>query len=79
METKIKINQRDSIIEYLQFHGRATVRDMVIALNINSPTKRISELIRMGYPIKKVWAHKTNSKGENKRFMLYCWEENGNE
>jgi len=74
MEQKSKLIQRDKIIEYLKLHGRATVRDLTVALDINSPTKRISELVRMEYPIKKVWAHRVNSKGERKRYMIYFWE-----
>lgn len=73
MEEKSKLNQRDSIIHYLNTVGYATVRDLVVGLNINSPTKRISELIRLGYPIKKSWTTKTNKYGETKRYIVYHW------
>ncbi len=72
MEEKSKTNQRIAIVQYLNEHPEgATVRDLVVKLNINSPTKRISELIRSGVSIEKRWAHRMNSKGEKKRFMRY--------
>ena len=58
---------------YLQEHGSATVRDLVLDLNINSPTKRISELVKMGFPIEKKWEHRLNSYGENVHYMRYVW------
>lgn len=67
------MKQREQIVDYLSINGYATVRDLVVKLNINSPTKRISELIRAGYPIEKSWVHRTNKKGENKRFIMYHW------
>lgn len=70
-EESIKTSQRLSIIQYLEQFGSATVRDLVLKLNINSPTKRISELIRLGYPIQKKWVKRTNSKGQVKRYMRY--------
>ena len=36
--------QRAKIIAYCREHGSITVRDAVVKLGINSPTKRISEL-----------------------------------
>ena len=67
------MTQKDKIIEYLSTKGFATVRDLVIKLNINSPTKRISELMYAGYPISKSWETRTNKDGETKRFIMYHW------
>lgn len=75
---KSKQIQRDKIIAYLREKGSATVRDLTIDLEINSPTKRVSELCKLGFPIEKEWVHRINSRGENKRFIRYVMrEENG--
>ena len=66
-----KTVQRVLILQYLEEYESATVRDLVVKLNVNSPTKRISELVKLGYPIKKVWVKRTNSKGQTKRYMRY--------
>ena len=72
MDGKIKLIQRDQIIVFLKKHpDGATVRDMLITLNINSPTKRISELVEMGYPIEKAWKTRVNKNGEKKRYKVY--------
>lgn len=68
---KSKVKQRDQIVRYLETHDGATVRDLVVDMNINSPTKRISELVAMGCPIEKSWQHRINSRGETKRFIVY--------
>lgn len=46
-----KISQQKQIVNYLMEHGSATNRELVINCNINSTTKRISELRKMGFPI----------------------------
>ena len=43
-----KINQRGKILLYLAQHPGATVREIFIDCNINSPTKRLSELRQDG-------------------------------
>ena len=71
IEENSKTIQRVLILQYLEEYGSATVRDLVVKLNINSPTKRISELVKLGYPIEKIWVKRTNSKGQTKRYMRY--------
>lgn len=68
------MDQKSKIAEYLSENGSGTVRDFVLYLNINSPTKRISEMIRMGYPIEKEKVEKINSRGERKWFIRYIWK-----
>ena len=41
-----KATQRAKIIAYCREHGSITVREAAVNLNINSPTKRISEMRR---------------------------------
>jgi hypothetical protein len=43
-----KATQRSKIIAYCAEHGSITVREAFTELNINSPTKRISELRKSG-------------------------------
>lgn len=70
-EENSKTTQRLLILQYLEEYDSATVRDLVLKLNINSPTKRISELVKLGYPIEKIWVKRINSKGQTKRYMRY--------
>ena len=39
-----KATQKAKILAYCKEHGSITVRDMCVKLDINSPTKRISEM-----------------------------------
>ena len=43
-----KIPQNQKIVNYLKENGSATVRELFIYCNINSPTKRLSELRQLG-------------------------------
>ena len=73
-----KTTQEVLVLKYLEEFGSATVRDLVLVLNINSPTKRISNLVKMGYPIEKEWAQRINSNGQTKRYIKYSLaKENG--
>ena len=67
---KIKRIQRDKIIAYLQENGSATIRELFLFCNINSPSKRLSEMRRMGM-IDTVRCTETNAAGETKRFCRY--------
>ena len=40
----MKATQKAKILAYCKEHGSITVRDMCVKLDINSPTKRISEM-----------------------------------
>ena len=43
-----KITQQQKIVNYIKENGSATVRELFIYCNINSPTKRLSELRQLG-------------------------------
>lgn len=68
------ISQKDSqckqIIRFIEEYGSATIRELFIYLNINSPSKRLSELRQLGL-IDTVRCTKTNANGEVKRFNRY--------
>ena len=50
-----KASQRQRIVSFCEMNGSITVRDAYTKLNINSPTKRISELKSMGYDVDTEW------------------------
>lgn len=62
--------QWSKIRAYLKEHGTATVREL-FALGINSPTKRLSEMIERGEEIGSMWDTHTNMNGETTRFKRY--------
>lgn len=67
-----KLSQQQKILAYCQQNGSITVREAVVRLNINSPTKRISEMnAHPGYHVDSVMEHRTNDSGEDVRFKRY--------
>lgn len=46
-----KSTQCSRMLGYMMEHGSITVRQAVTGLGINSPTRRITDLKRMGYEI----------------------------
>lgn len=48
MSKESNISQQQKILFLLESQGSATVREIFIKLNINSPTKRLSELRQQG-------------------------------
>ena len=69
-----KSNQRNKIIQYIRENGSATVRELFIYLNINSPTKRLSELRKLGL-IRDEEERKMRQDGTVVRFKRYYLEE----
>lgn len=66
--------QKANILDYCAEHGSITVRDAVVKLHINSPTKRISELRRMGYDVQTEVEVRTNAEGAEVRYKRYYIE-----
>jgi hypothetical protein len=65
-----KVNQRRKVLGYCAMHGSITVRDAFLKLNINSPTKRISEM-RRDYEVRTTTEERTNASGETVRYKRY--------
>lgn len=65
-----KVTQQQKILNYCLQHGSITVRDAFLKLNINSPTKRISEM-RHTYDVRTETEEKINSIGERVRYKRY--------
>lgn len=63
--------QKAKILAYCKEHGSITVRDAFTKLNINSPTKRISELRQAGYGVETIEEVKTKENGETVRYNRY--------
>lgn len=67
--------QRQMILDYCQEHGSITIRE-AFALNINSPSKRISEMQNSpDYVVEDKWEYRINSKGIRKRYKRYFIKE----
>ena len=73
-----KATQRGKIIAYCAEHGSITVRDAFEKLNINSPTKRISELRKSGaYDVLAIDESRVKDNGETVRYKRYFIKEVG--
>ncbi len=61
------------VLNYLQAIGDTTNRKALVDLGINggSFTKRVSELVAMGYPISKTWKR---HKATNERYVEYRYD-----
>lgn len=66
-----KATQKRKILEYCAEHGSITVREAFEKLNINSPTKRISELRASGYDVQTFDETRTKEDGETVKFRRY--------
>lgn len=67
-----KESQRAKILAYCMEHGSITVREAFEKLNINSPTKRISELRNApGYDVQDEQEERLNSEGNLVRYKRY--------
>jgi hypothetical protein len=70
-----KATQRNKILSYCEQHGSITVRDAFTKLNINSPTKRISEIRKSGqYDVRCVDESRTDADGNTTRWKRYFIE-----
>lgn len=70
MTENSKISQEQKILFLLESQGSATVREMFIKLNINSPTKRLSELRKKGL-IREEPDFSINTEGRKVYFKRY--------
>ena len=67
-----KATQRMKILAYCEQHGSITIRDAFTKLNINSPSKRISEIRNSGlYEVKSIGESRTDKDGETTRYKRY--------
>ncbi len=67
-----KATQKAKILAYCKAHGSITVRDMCVKLEINSPTKRISEMRHSPlYDVKTTEETRVKDNGETVRYNRY--------
>ena len=67
-----KATQRMKILAYCEKHGSITIREAFERLNINSPSKRISELRNSGlYFVDAITESKINDDGSTTRWKRY--------
>lgn len=71
-----KATQWGKILAYCAEHGSITIREAFTELNINSPTKRISELRNSGrYTVDSVDESRTDTDGKAIRWKRYYIKE----
>lgn len=67
-----KSTQIGKILAYCAEHGSITVRDACVKLDINSPTKRISEMRLSGnYDVQSIEETKVKDDGSTVRYNRY--------
>ena len=66
-----KATQRAKILAYCKEHGSITVREAAVKLDINSPTKRISEMRHGGYDVQDIKEEREKEDGSVVRFKRY--------
>lgn len=67
-----KATQKAKILAYCKAHGSITVRDMCVKLEINSPTKRISEMRHSPlYDVQTTEEIRVKDNGETVRYNRY--------
>ena len=68
----MKATQRAKILAYCQEHGSVTIREAFEKLDINSPSKRISEMRHSPkYIVESVDEEKVKDDGEIVRYKRY--------
>lgn len=71
-----KATQRMKILAYCEQHGSITIREAFTKLEINSPTKRISEMRNSGvYNVRSVDESRTDESGNTTRWKRYFIKE----
>ena len=64
--------QISKVLAYCKQHGSITVRDAAVKLEINSPTKTISNMRLSGlYDVRSVTETRTKDNGETVRYKRY--------
>lgn len=66
-----KASQRMQILSYCAEHGSITIREASDVFGMNSASKRISELRKLGYVEDQKWETKINKNGKKKRYLRY--------
>jgi hypothetical protein len=69
--------QRAKILAFCKEHGSITVRDAAVKLDINSPTKRISEMRHGGYDVQSIDEERVKDDGSVVRYKRYFIRECG--
>lgn len=64
-------SQKAKILQYCDTKGSITIREAFEELHINSPSKRISELKRLGYDVQSVSETRINAAGDEVRYNRY--------
>ena len=72
--------QKAKIVKYCEQNGSITIREAFTKLNINSPSKRISELRNSGcFVVESIDESRTDKYGNTTRWKRYFIRQNGGE
>ena len=67
-----RLTQQAKILDHCANYGSITIREAFTELNINSPSKRISEIRKSGkYIVDSIEESKTDKDGNTKRWKRY--------
>lgn len=66
-----KATQKAKIYAYCQANGSITIREAFTKLNINSPSKRISEMRHGGYDVQSIEETREKADGDIVRYKRY--------
>lgn len=70
--------QKAKIVNYCAEHGSITIREAFTKLNINSPSKRISELRKSPfYSVESIEESRVDEDGNTQRWKRYFIKESG--
>lgn len=72
-----KATQKAKIYAYCQQNGSITIRQAFTELNINSPSKRISEMRHGGYDVQSIEETREKENGEIARYKRYFISKEG--
>lgn len=64
------MTQADAMLDYMQRHGSITNKDAMSKLGIMSPTRRICDIEKMGFHIKKVRVEVPSRYGNKKASVI---------
>lgn len=70
-EPTAKQKQIGRILAYIEENGSITQREASIHLSVERLASRVTDMKRMGYPVKTVWEKDKNQFGEPCRFKRY--------
>lgn len=70
-EPTVKQKQIKRVLAYMDEKGSITQREASIHISVERLASRVTDIKRMGYPIKSKWEKRPNQFGEPTRYKRY--------